>query len=97
MSKYIRTEHSILELDDLGCVHHPYNNMPIHKSYLEVVKEADTIEELCDEFVWMNQIIDKERVERIKRNAISPSLIITSALSLSLTPNVFSSWSSILK
>ena len=49
--KYIRTKDGIWQLDNLGCVHHPYNNMPIHKSYLEIIKESDSIEELCDELV----------------------------------------------
>lgn len=54
--KYIRTKDGIWQLDDLGCVHHPYNGMPIHKSYLEIIKEADTIEELCDGYELIEEI-----------------------------------------
>lgn len=39
--KYVRTEHSVYEHDDV--------------SWFDIIRQADTIEELCDEFVVMRE------------------------------------------
>ena len=59
MSKYIRTKDGIYEIisDDYGCEIPVYCDNDFGEKYIQeedVIKFADTIEELCDEFVFMS-------------------------------------------
>ena len=69
--KYIRTKDGIYDLEK--SLFHQYNGIrvltPYCKQYEEnpsLCKTADTIEELCDEFVQINKSKDKDLV-RIKK------------------------------
>lgn len=54
MSKYIRTKYCIFEVNENGETYNGYGckskngTIKIHKK--DIIKQADTIEELCDEF-----------------------------------------------
>ena len=45
--KYIRTK-------DGRIVKHPHPNAEVFTFRYEILKQADTVEELCDEFVWVS-------------------------------------------
>ena len=57
MSEHVRTEHGIFELDEFGCIRHPANGMRIHISYIKDHRVADTIGDLCDAFVWKDEVL----------------------------------------
>ena len=70
--KYIRTENGIYEVVDFDnecIIPSPIvkiNDRLTHISDYKKWKKADTIEELCDEFVFINVGIYKDKVYRFK-------------------------------
>lgn len=67
--KYIRTEDGIYEdagTDALGwrCVRYKGNKIALSQDDDEILKEANTIEELCDEFVAVSELEKKPYVTK---------------------------------
>ena len=73
MEKYIRTKNNVYEVEDeRECIYiTTTGHLPYKK---DVIKEADTIEELCDEFVYVEynkpRVLNRTITREIKEKGI---------------------------
>lgn len=64
MKKYIRTKAEITEIGTTLSNEELFDYLNQFNNYRDgLIKVADTIEELCDEFVWENRLLGKCNVD----------------------------------